>query len=149
MEYAVSLHGKNHFLVKDSLQMPQSWWSHDFSQIPLLDPFLVFPQPLYTAFSTDLTILCILSLQPNFEFIKVEMITGSLSNVCIQLRSYHVFHISISWRRKAENSREATWTSRRYFHVRCELMKGHLGIEFICDRVRYLVSTLTCTFLLG
>lgn len=64
------------------------------------------------------SIFAFLSSSQTLSSWRVEMLNRSLSNICVQLRSNQAFKISVSWRRKGENSREAIWASRRYFGVR-------------------------------
>ena len=120
--------------------MPQPWWGYDISQPLLLIPFLVLLPCtfVFASFSTCLLALLLFCLPNQLSSLRVEMLNESLSNTCVQLRSYRAFKISISWRREGENFGEAIWASRRYFGVGCGLVK-ELGIEFNSDWVRHLV----------
>ena len=86
------------------------------------------------SFSTCLLALLLFCPPNQLSSLRVEMLNESLSNTCVQLRSYRAFKISVSWRREGENRAEAIWASRRYFGV-CWMWANErpLGIEFSCD----------------
>lgn len=93
------------------------------SDATVLVKLCFFSDPRYSSLGTCIFqylphgIFAFLSSSQTLSSWRVERLNGSLSNICVQLRSNQAFQIPVSWRRGGENIREAVWASRRYFGI--------------------------------
>lgn len=70
------------------------------------------------------SIVAFLSFSQSLSSLRVEMLNGSLSNVCVWLRSYQAFKIPVSWRGKKRTvEKQSEHLEDILVFVRCGLMK--------------------------
>lgn len=106
-----------------SLPCDRSNFLSDYFRCHSLGEAVFFLRPRYSSLGTCIFqylphgIFAFLSSSQTLSSWRVERLNGSLSNICVQLRSNQAFQIPVSWRRGGENIREAVWASRRYFGI--------------------------------